>query len=107
MLVAAAEKTEQRKSEETFLKAARDGNYETVTNLVVTDALFWTNPCYPPTMQTNYSYASVSDVLHSPLFLFLFFLQVKLVCKGLYCFPKNYFQGLIRKEFYIIIFRLF
>jgi len=34
MFVAAAEKTEQRKSEEKFFKAARDGNHEAVTTMV-------------------------------------------------------------------------
>ena len=35
MLVTAAEKTDQRKSEEAFLKAARDGNHEAVTTMVL------------------------------------------------------------------------
>jgi len=35
MRVVAAEKTEQRKSEETFLRAARDGSHETVTSMVL------------------------------------------------------------------------
>jgi len=33
--VSAAVKTEQRKSEETFLKVARDGNHEAVTTMVL------------------------------------------------------------------------
>jgi len=32
---AAAEKTEQRKTEEAFLKVARDGNHEAVTTMVM------------------------------------------------------------------------
>jgi len=35
MFVVAAEKTEQRKSEEAFLKAARDGNHDAVTTMVI------------------------------------------------------------------------
>ena len=35
MSVSAAVKTEQRKSEETFLKVARDGNHEAVTTMVL------------------------------------------------------------------------
>ena len=36
MCVTAAEKTDQRKSEEAFLKAARDGDHEAVTTMVMT-----------------------------------------------------------------------
>jgi len=35
VIVVAAEKTEQRKSEEAFLKAARDGNHEAITSMVL------------------------------------------------------------------------
>jgi len=35
MFVAAAEKTEQKKNEEAFLKLARDGNHEAVTTMVL------------------------------------------------------------------------
>ena len=35
VFASAAVKTEQRKSEETFLKVARDGNHEAVTTMVL------------------------------------------------------------------------
>jgi len=38
MSVAAAEKTDQRKSEEAFLKAARDGNHEAVMTMVMSSS---------------------------------------------------------------------
>jgi len=38
MSVAAAEKTDQRKSEEAFLKAARDGNHEAVMIMVMSSS---------------------------------------------------------------------
>ena len=40
MSVSAAVKTEQRESEETFLKVARDGNHEAVTTMVLSTSRY-------------------------------------------------------------------
>jgi len=52
VFVTAAEKTEQRRSEEAFLKAARDGNHEAVTTMVLsTVSMHLTDYCFVFTFQ--------------------------------------------------------